>query len=264
MLTFRRMTLIFFIVLLLFNLARILFCPGNCILREYMGEFYILWIGIYLGVSVTFAFLPCSGFHHPVICSGRSDLKEVALTFDDGPHQQTLKILGVLERRNVKATFFVTGKHLEQNSEIAESIFFKGHIMGNHTWSHSWWFDFFSPGKMHAELVRTASLIETLTGKKPLFFRPPYGVINPMLSRALRKLPWSVICWNIRSFDTVNPNPQLVIDKVVRKLKPGAIIALHDHTLFSDQHLERLIDLVSENGYRIVPLDQLLQKPAYA
>ena len=175
-----------------------------------------------------------------------------------------LDVLGILEKKSIRATFFVTGKNLEQNREIAESIFLKGHILGNHTWSHSWWFDFFSPGKMHSELVMTASLIETVTGKKPLFFRPPYGVINPMLSRALRRLPYTVVCWSIRSFDTVTRNPQALIDKVIRRLEPGAIIALHDHTLFTGEHLERLIDLVSEKGYRIIPLDQLLQKEAYA
>jgi len=264
MLTFRRFTFIFFIVLLLFNLARIFLCHGNCFLREHMGEFYILWTATYLGVSVALAFLPCSGFHHPIKCSGTTRGKEIALTFDDGPSAQTANILDILEKKEVPATFFVTGKSLEINQAAAREIYSQGHIIGNHTWSHSYWFDFFTPRKMLAEMTRTDSLIESVTGRKPLFFRPPYGVINPMLSKALRRTPYTVVCWNIRSFDTTTSDPLVVQMRIVRKLKPGAIIVLHDHTLFTQHHLGELIDKIYSQGFRIVPLDGLLQTSAYA
>jgi peptidoglycan-N-acetylglucosamine deacetylase len=264
MLTFRRFTFIFFIVLLLFNLARIFLCHGNCILREYMGEFYILWTAIYLGVSVALAFFPCSGFHHPVRCSGHTSAKEIALTFDDGPSPQTSSLLDVLESKNATATFFVTGKSLEQHNEVAKQIHSKGHIIGNHTWSHSYWFDFYAPGKMYSEMTRTASLIESVTSRKPLFFRPPYGVINPMLSKALGRTPYTVVCWSIRSFDTTTPDPLVVQKRILGKLKPGAIIVLHDHTVFTQQNLCELIDRIYSKGFSIVPLDKLLQTTAYA
>jgi peptidoglycan-N-acetylglucosamine deacetylase len=264
MLTFRRFTFIFFIVLLLFNLARIFLCHGNCFLREYMGEFYILWTATYLGVSVALAFLPCSGFHHPVRCSGQTSAKEIALTFDDGPSARNGMVLDVLENKAAAATFFVTGKSLELNQDVAREIVSKGHIIGNHSWSHSYFFDFFTPRKMHSEITRTASLIESVTGRKPLFFRPPYGVINPMLSKALRRTPYTVVCWNIRSFDTTTSDQLVVQKRILRKLKPGAIIVLHDHTLFTQQHLGELIDKIYSQGFRIVPLDGLLQTSAYA
>ena len=211
------------------------------------------------------AFLPCSNFHHPVICCGTTDEKVISLTFDDGPDPvKTWLILEVLKTYNVKATFFCIGKNLTGNENMIKRILDDGHLIGNHSFSHSKWFDFFPAGKIRAELLETDRLIKKVTGGSPLFFRPPFGVVNPMVSNALKKSHWQVIGWNIRSFDTLNMDPKKTENKILSQLKPGAIILLHDFTRYTEHHLNALIPAILNAGYGIVPLDKLLKMPAYA
>jgi len=133
----------------------------------------------------------------------RRDLPEIALSFDDGPNEQfTPKILEILKRNNVTATFFCIGQKIEKNPEILNQIIKDGHIVGNHSYSHSFWFDFFPPIKIAREIKRTDQLIIKLTGKNPVLFRPPYGVTNPFLCKALKKTGHKSVSWSLRSFDT--------------------------------------------------------------
>ena len=119
---FRRLTLIFFILLLGLNVAGIAGCNAFFICR-YILLFYLALILIYLGISVTFAFFPCTCFHHPVVCKGKQTGNKVAITFDDGPDpQNTPVILDVLKKNGVSATFFCIGSRIEGNEAIVEAI----------------------------------------------------------------------------------------------------------------------------------------------
>lgn len=100
--------------------------------------------------------------------------------------------------------------------------------------------------------------------RSPVFFRPPYGVINPMLTKAVNGLGYNVIGWNIRTFDTMSPDPQKVAGKIVKKIVPGSIILLHDIVAGAPELLEMILDLLKLKGYRIIPLPELIQKQAYA
>ncbi|MEI7663995.1 MAG: polysaccharide deacetylase family protein [Bacteroidota bacterium] len=266
MITFRRLTMLFFIILLGMNLSNLF--PGKFHLdyfREHEAMFYALLVSSYFGISFAMAFLPCSGFHHKVICHGNTTEKWVAITFDDGPDPlKTPVILDILQRHGIKATFFCIGKNIEGNELLATRIHENGHLIGNHSFSHSRWFDLFPARKMRGELAGTDNLVHGITGKTPLFFRPPFGVVNPMVSNALKKMHWHAICWNIRSFDTMEKEPRKTMQRITGKLKPGAIILLHDFTPFTEHHLDDLICGIIEKGYSIVPLDQMLNLPAYA
>jgi peptidoglycan-N-acetylglucosamine deacetylase len=266
MFTFRRFTLLFFITLLSLNFWTIILSKSTGgFIHTHATVFYTLLFILYFGISFAMAFLPCSNFHHPVICRGRTDEKSVSITFDDGPDpDKTLLILEVLKKYDVAATFFCIGKHLAGNEQLAKRMHDEGHLLGNHSYSHSRWFDLYPSGKMRAELLETDHLIRNITGKSPLFFRPPFGVVNPLVSKALKKMHWQAICWNIRSLDTLDPDPQKTRNKILRKLKPGSIILLHDHTIFSGHHLGELISGIRNAGYGIVPLETLLKIPAYA
>jgi peptidoglycan/xylan/chitin deacetylase (PgdA/CDA1 family) len=112
-------------------------------------------------------------------------------------------------------------------------------------------------------LHETDRLISGITGEKPLFFRPPYGVVNPLVGRALKQMHWKAVCWDIRSFDTVTANPQKTIRRITRKLKPGSVILLHDTTAFTADYLDELVRLIQDAGYSIIPLDKMLNLPAY-
>ncbi|MCK9219799.1 MAG: polysaccharide deacetylase family protein [Bacteroidales bacterium] len=266
MFTFKRFTVIFFILLLVLNLWSFFAChQPDCFLCSHLLLCYFLVFVIYFGVSVAMAFVPRSNFHYPVISSGNTDQPWVSLTFDDGPNpEKTPFILEILKKYNLKATFFCPGKNIQANMELATRIHEEGHIIGNHSFSHSKWFDFIPAYKMKAELLKTDQLIRDVTGKSPLFFRPPYGVINPMVSKTLRKMHWEVICWNIWSMDTLNLNSSKTMNKIISLLKPGGIILVHDHTTFIQQNLEALIQNINRKGFMIVPLDQLLKMKAYA
>jgi peptidoglycan-N-acetylglucosamine deacetylase len=265
MVTFRRFTLFFFLIFL----SLILWCifidkPADGSANIYYVTTFLLIVLLYPGISIGLAFVPCSNFHLPVICRAVTDEKSIALTFDDGPDPvKTPGILEVLKKHDATATFFCIGKNLHGNESLLKKLDDEGHLIGNHSYSHSNWFDLFPAGKMNAEVMKTNHMILNITGRLPLFFRPPFGVVNPMVKKALQYMPWTVVCWNIRSLDTIIRDPRKIKKNILRKLKPGSIILLHDHTPFTENHLDELLAAIKDAGYGVVPLDKLLKQPAY-
>ncbi len=266
MLTFRRVTMLFFITLLSLNLWNIF--SGNSTINLFHAHallFYALLFILYFGISFVMAFLPCTNFHHRVICHGITDEKLVAITFDDVPNpEKTPVVLDILDMYHVKATFFCIGKNIADHEQLIKRMDEEGHLIGNHSFSHSKWFDLFSSRMMQAEFLKTDQLINKITGKSPLFFRPPFGVVNPMVSNALKNMHWQPVCWNIRSFDTLVNDPEKTMNRILKRLKPGSVILLHDFTPFAQKHLGELISGIQDAGFRIVPLDKMLNMPAYA
>ena len=266
MLTFRRLTLLFFITLLSLNLWNIFSSDFAVHLFHARAVLlYSLLFIFYFGFSFMMAFLPCTNFHHRVICGGQTDDNLVAITFDDGPDPgKTPIILDILYIYHVKATFFCIGKNIADHEQLIKRMHEEGHLIGNHSFSHSKWFDLFSSRVMQAEMLKTDQLIKKITGKSPLFFRPPFGVVNPMVSKALKNMHWQPVCWNIRSFDTLGNDPKKIMNRILKQLKPGSVILLHDFTPFTQLHLGELISGIQDAGFRIVPLDKMLNMPAYA
>jgi peptidoglycan/xylan/chitin deacetylase (PgdA/CDA1 family) len=273
MFNFRHFTFLFFIILLGLNLVVIF--PWNDATGWFTNvkiwtDSHSLWLYItlfisYFGISVSLAFLPCSNFHHEVICKTETFEKIISITFDDGPHPiNTPLILEILKNKKVPAAFFCLGKNLAGNEKIIKQMIGQGHIIGNHSFSHSKWFDFYSSRKIRSELLETDRLIGGITGKTPAYFRPPFGVINPLVSKALQGFNRDVVGWNIRSLDTITRNPDKITNRIISSLKPGSIILLHDHTDFSMEHLDELLSKIFQSGYSIVPLNQLINKQAYA
>lgn len=189
--------------------------------------------------------------------------KEIAITFDDGPHPiVTTKLINVLEKHQAKATFFCLGKNISANKSVAKSADQKGHILGNHSYSHHKWFDLFSAKKMAAEIDATKSEIERSIGKRPTFFRPPYGVTNPNLKKALEKSNMFSIGWSLRSFDTIR-DADKVLKKLKSKTKPGDIVLFHDTNEKIIPVIEEYLYWLKTNQFKVVSLDKLLNIPAY-
>lgn len=194
---------------------------------------------------------------------GRRDLPEIALSFDDGPDEQyTPQILEILKRYNIKAVFFCVGDKIEKTPEIFEQIVKEGHIVGNHSYSHSFWFDFFSPLRMAREIIQTDQLIKRILGKKPVLFRPPYGVTNPFLGKALKKTGHKSISWSLRSFDTKR-GAEKMMDHLKSKLQNGDVVLFHDTSNATVKSLNEFISYVKQEGKEIVALDRLLKISAY-
>ncbi|MEN8119818.1 MAG: polysaccharide deacetylase family protein [Bacteroidota bacterium] len=184
---------------------------------------------------------------------------KVAITYDDGPDEEnTPKLLGIFKKNNAKASFFMIGKNIVQYKEIADKVFKEGHIIGNHSFNHSNTFPLKSHDKIEQELVKTQREIKKITSWENLYFRPPFGVTNPFIAKALSKLNLKVIGWNIRSFDTTNRRKELILKQITKKLKGGDIILLHDRTENVCWLTEEIFKFLKENKLEAVTIEELL------
>jgi peptidoglycan/xylan/chitin deacetylase (PgdA/CDA1 family) len=206
-----------------------------------------------------------AGFYMPVTCSVQTKQKVVALTFDDGPLQNfTPQVLDILQDHNVPAAFFCIGKNIPGNAAILQRAHEEGHLLGNHSYTHHFWFDLFGPARMLAELRQTDDAVQQVTGLRPRFFRPPYGVTNPNLKKAVQRGGYFPLGWNIRSLDTVIKEEAPLLERITGRLQPGSIILLHDSAAVTVQVLPALIAHLRSNGYTIERIDKMLNIPAYA
>ncbi len=197
-------------------------------------------------------------FYLKAIQNGNPDEAKVALTFDDGPSEETSAgLLEILDKHQIKAAFFCIGSKIEKNKNIVKSIHQKGHLIGNHSWSHAFLFDLYLPGKMVREITKTDILIKEITGCGVNLFRPPYGVTNPFLSRALKKTGHTVVGWSLRTFDTTL-SKQKVLKRIKTRIKNGDIILLHDANKETLKLLDEAILMIKRRGLKIVRLDELL------
>jgi len=189
----------------------------------------------------------------------------ISITFDDGPNPDfTPKILSLLKKNDAKATFFLIGKNAEKYPEIVRQIIDEGHTVGNHSYSHSKNFGFFSSEKVSAELYQTNSILKEITGKEIKMFRPPFGVTNPNVKNALKKTGHFSIGWSKRSLDTTILSEEKILKRITSNLKKGDIILLHDTSAKSVAVLEQLLLTLPPHKLQSVPVDRLLEIEAYA
>ena len=194
----------------------------------------------------------------PVVCRTLTKKKQIAITFDDGPvEKNTALVLDVLKCNNITATFFCIGKRMNENKELLKRIDDEGHIVGNHSYSHHFFFDFFSTKRLQKELEETNKISQEVIHKKLKLFRPPYGVTTPSLAKVVKQGGYKTIGWSIRSMDTITNDKKQLLDKIT-KVKPGDIILFHDKATLTINVLQAFIDSVKEQGYEIVRLDKLL------
>jgi peptidoglycan/xylan/chitin deacetylase (PgdA/CDA1 family) len=222
------------------------------------------WLLLPLGISYVYLLAMgsakiCSGFYIDVFCRGNSEEKAVALTFDDGPDEKlTPRILELLDKHEVTATFFVIGHKAEDNPALLKEIISRGHSIGNHSYSHSTWFDLFGRKKMEQDLLNAEEEIVRVTGTKPVFFRPPYGVTTPVLAKVVKKLGYKTVGWSVRSLDTVLKDKEKLIERITDRLHPGAVILLHDDREITGEVLEDVIMKIKNEGYRVVALQEMI------
>jgi peptidoglycan/xylan/chitin deacetylase (PgdA/CDA1 family) len=237
-----------------------------------LGSFYVKIEIKYFVLVVCFWFLIvfwgstfiASNYHVQTYCNNPLETeKKIGLTFDDGPHENTLLVLDVLRQYNAKATFFCIGKNIETHPNFLKKIVEEGHTIGNHSYSHSPFFDFYGKDQVIDEIKQTDDLIESVLGKKTKLFRPPYGVTNPSIRRALAITRHQTIGWNIRSLDGVVKNEKFLLNRIIKRIKPGGIVLLHDTSMQTVNVLEQLLSFLQKNNYAVVPLEQLLNMKAY-
>ena len=189
----------------------------------------------------------------------------ITLTFDDGPNAEiTPKILEVLSKENIKATFFVIGKNAEQYPELLKEIHQQGHTVANHSYCHSNALGFFSSAKLKEDFEKCNQLIQKIIGKVPLFFRPPFGVTNPRYANVLGRLKLISIGWTVRSMDTMATSKEFLLEKITSSITEGSIILLHDTKQITLETLPLLIEHCKNKNIKIVSLPELINKEPYA
>lgn len=256
MLNFRSASILVIILAALVSLLMI-FHPHYWWILLPLAGFYLLLL---TAGSVFISF----NFYLRALCLGNKIEKVAALTFDDGPDQAiTPKVLAVLEKHNIPASFFIIGNKAKKNSALLRQIINHNHLVGIHSYKHGFFFDFYRKRDMEQDLLKTEDAITYIAGKKPLLFRPPYGVTNPNLARAVRNLDFKVIGWSVRSLDTTIKDAEKVSKRIIRKLHPGAVILMHDTQDVTPEALEMVINRAKEDGYRFIGLEEMFGIEAY-
>jgi peptidoglycan/xylan/chitin deacetylase (PgdA/CDA1 family) len=217
-----------------------------------------------LGILIGGSFRICSGLYLNVLCRGAKTEKNITLTFDDGPTPGvTPQVLDILKEHKITACFFVIGQNIEGNEAILERILAEGHIIGNHSYSHTNNYGFLKSKSVKQDLIKNAALIENQTGKKVNLIRPPFGVTNPNIAKAVRSLEYTSVGWSIRSLDVVHKNTHKTTNRVVKRLIPGGIVLFHDNHEGIFTILENVIDQARKASYKIIPLDEMLNIKTY-
>lgn len=195
---------------------------------------------------------------------GPGTRRRVALTFDDGPDPAwTPRVLDVLEKTCVRASFFLVGERAARAPEAVRRIAAEGHEVASHAWSHrSFWL--LGPRATEHEVARTHELLAGLAGREPRHFRPPWGMVNAALFGALRRHGERLVFWSIQPEGLRPVAPERQTRHVLERARPGAIVDLHDAegTPAAPERLlaalPAMIDGLGEAGYELTTVADLL------
>lgn len=180
--------------------------------------------------------------------------KAIALTFDDGPGEYTEKLLDGLKKENAKASFFLLGKQAEKHPETIERIYNDGHLIGNHTYSHTSLFETNTKNFIH-DLKKSEDIIKNITGNDVLFFRPPHGFYT---GRRLNKIDRIAIPWSNDPADWKNTNSDYVCSYLLDHAEDGKIFLLHDTKESTVDGVLKAIPLLKKQGFEFLRADELL------
>ncbi len=176
----------------------------------------------------------------------------------------TPRVLDQLRERGVRATFFLVGAKAERHPELVRRIAAEGHDTGIHTWEHAAGFPMRSSRAMTADILRCRESLRRIAGVETHLFRPPFGVTNPMVARAVKRTQSRCIGWSVRSFDTLlHRSREAVAERIARRLGDGKVILLHDDRPGADRLLRLVLDDLKRRGYGTATVCELfkIEKP---
>lgn len=196
----------------------------------------------------------------PALAPGR-----LALTFDDGPDPaSTRAVADLLEARGHRGTFFFIGRRAEAHPELIAELVRRGHGVGNHSYQHSHATPFFPVPRLTADLERAQALYQRAAGVRPRWFRPPVGILSPRVVGAARAAGLVLVGWSATARDGLTTPVEQAAARLVRAIRPGAILVLHDgaeqndRTPIAAQVLARVLDELERRSIKSVTLDELL------
>jgi peptidoglycan-N-acetylglucosamine deacetylase len=202
--------------------------------------------------------------HTPrVVFSAPTRQKLVALTYDDGPHPVfTPQIVKTLTKYHVRATFFMVGKRMEEHPDIVRQVLSGGNVIGNHTYTHPHDIALDTDAQVIRELDKCEEVIERLTGKRAMLFRPPLGLSDAAVLQVAGEEGYRTILWTVSADHHDAPTPQAMAKRVLRRIRPGAIILAHDGSYpmrWKDVAATPLIiEGLRKKGYKFVTVPELL------
>jgi peptidoglycan/xylan/chitin deacetylase (PgdA/CDA1 family) len=208
---------------------------------------------------------PQGQWYGQTFAGGMRGSKQIALTYDDGPNDShTLKLLDVLAKNSVRATFFMIGRYVRQRPDIARAVAQAGHVIGNHTFTHPLLI-FESAAQTRTEFLGCRSALQDVIGKHSNLFRPPFGGRRPATLRIARELGLQPVMWNVTGYDWNAPPATVIENKVARQMRGGDVILLHDgghHTMGADRAqtviaTENLIRRYKDQGYEFVTVEEM-------
>ncbi len=193
--------------------------------------------------------------------------KQLALTFDDGPNDpHTLRLLEVLARHEVRATFFMIGQYAQQRADIVREVANAGHVIGNHTFTHPLLI-FKSGHELREEIGKTTQALHDALGEHSNLFRPPFGGRRPAVFQIARQMGLEPVMWNVTGYDWNAPSVEHIERKVTSQVCGGDVILLHDggHRSFGTDRsftvaaTDRLIGKYKAEGYELVTISKMMK-----
>ncbi len=199
-----------------------------------------------------------------ILCHFETDEKRLALTFDDGPNpNHTPRLLDMLERKGIRATFFVVGRRVKRFPEIVKRMVDSGHEVGNHTYHHLP-LPVLPNFMIRRQLATTEQAIDNATGVRPTYMRPPSGWFTPRVLEVARAMGYKPVIGTVHPEDSRRPGESAIVERVRKRIRPGAIIILHDGgwRVNADRSgtvaaADRLTDELGAHGYRFETLSSL-------
>lgn len=189
--------------------------------------------------------------------------KVCAISFDAAwGDEQTGTLLDILDRYDVKSTFFLVGDWVGKFPDDVKEIAARGHDVGNHSATHPHMAQL-SSEEQAEEIAACNEAIEELTDRAPALFRAPYGEYDNKLVKGLKERGMYCVQWNIDSLDWKDPSPAEMVSRVKEKLCPGSIILMHNGAKNTPEALPQIIEMIQSEGYSIVPISQLLPEGDY-
>ncbi|MDP4144310.1 MAG: polysaccharide deacetylase family sporulation protein PdaB [Bacillota bacterium] len=186
--------------------------------------------------------------------------KKVAISFDTSwGADNTLKILDVLDKYNVKATFFIIGRWAQDYPEETKEIAKRGNEIGNHSDKHPIMTKI-SKEQILNEISSCDAKLATLTGSKPMLFRCPEGEYNDLVVQTVEETNHTCIQWNVDSIDWKEQGADIEYNRIINKVKPGSILLFHNNAKYTPENLSKIIEKLKSEGYEFVKVSDLIYK----
>lgn len=230
---------------------------------------HVLIVGVLMTILLGYSLFLVSKsrtfqFYGEIVARVETDEKVIALTFDDGPTENTPEVLRILNETKTPATFYLIGKDIEKYPKIAQEINAHGHELGNHSYSHQR-FLLKSSSFVKEEIEKTNDLLRMIGWEKEITFRPPYGKKLFSLPSYLEENGIKTVMWDVEP-DSFAPKEyegkkEFLVKYTLENTQPGSIILLHPHCDSCQPARDALPEIISglkEQGYRFVTVSELL------